>query len=43
VLVNFLLLSMFLALIMEACLDEGISSFYPPIIVYIENPYRNKK
>jgi hypothetical protein len=24
-----------------ACLDEGILSFYPPILVYMENPYRN--
>jgi hypothetical protein len=23
----------------EAGLDEGISPFYPPILVYMENPY----
>jgi hypothetical protein len=27
----------------EACLDEGISSFYPPVLVYMENPYGNNK
>ena len=26
-----------------ACLDEGISSFYPPILVFMENPDRNNK
>jgi hypothetical protein len=26
-----------------AGLDEGISSFYPPILVYMENPYRDTK
>ena len=30
-------------IILEACLDEGISSFYPPILVYMENPCRNNK
>lgn len=28
---------------MLACLDEGISSFYPPILVYMENPYMDNK
>jgi hypothetical protein len=26
-----------------AGLDEGISSFCPPIFVYMENPYRDNK
>ena len=26
-----------------ACVDEGILSFYPQILVYTENPYRDKK
>ena len=26
-----------------ACLDEGISSSYPPSLVYMENPYRSNK
>jgi hypothetical protein len=27
----------------QQAFDEGISSFYPPILVYMENPYRNTK
>ena len=32
-----------MAINFEARLDEGISSSYPPIFVYMENPHSNNK